>query len=121
MDRIIPNSPHFSVFFKKTKDSQKVRQTSWPSSLKGLHSTGCNLSTHTESGSRLYGQYPRKGLFDLLVSVSGSLTKLHLYLHETVVFGDTVCTAERTGLDLAAVGCDCDIGDGRVLSLAGAV
>ena len=33
-------------------------------------------------------------LFDFSISIACRITKLHLDLHETVVLGDTVCTAE---------------------------
>ena len=40
---------------------------------------------------------------------------------QLVVLRDTVCTAHRTGLDLARVGRHGDVGDRRVFGLAAAV
>ena len=60
-------------------------------------------------------------LSEFLVSVSSGVAEFDLNLHETVVLGDTVGTAEGTGLDLAAVGSDSDVSDSGVLSFAGTV
>ena len=60
-------------------------------------------------------------LAQFLISVLAGVAELEFDLHEAVVLADTVCTAEGTGLDLAAVGGDCDVCDGGVLGLAGAV
>jgi hypothetical protein len=40
---------------------------------------------------------------------------------ELVVFRHAVCATEGTGLNLSGVRCHCDIGDGGVLRLAGAM
>ena len=60
-------------------------------------------------------------LAKFLVTVTGLVAKFDLDLHETVVLGDTVGPAEGTGLDLAAVGGNRNVGDSGVLSLAGAM
>ena len=57
-------------------------------------------------------------LLKFLVAILGCLAELHLDLHQTVVLGDAVGTAEGTGLDLAAVGSDSDVSDRGVLGLA---
>src|SRR5690606_27018392 len=49
------------------------------------------------------------------------LVELVLDPQELVVLGDAVAAGGRTGLDLPAVGGDGEVGDGRVLRLAGAV
>ena len=54
------------------------------------------------------------GLAEFLVTVAGFVGQLDLDAHETVVLGDTVRAAEGTGLDLAAVGSDGDVGDGEL-------
>ena len=38
-------------------------------------------------------------LLYLPVSVAAGASQLNLYLHQAVVLGNTVCTAEGTGLD----------------------
>src|SRR6266542_4723011 len=40
---------------------------------------------------------------------------------QLVVFGGAVAAAQRTGLDLAAIGSNGEVGDGRILSLSGAM
>ena len=60
-------------------------------------------------------------LAELLVAVGSRLAELEFDLHEAVVLGDAVSAAEGAGLDLAAVGRDGNVGDGRVLGLTGTV
>ena len=57
-------------------------------------------------------------LSDALVAVNCEVAELFLDAKELVVLGHTVGAAEGAGLDLAAVGGYCDVGDGSVLSLA---
>ena len=47
--------------------------------------------------------------------------KLFLDTEELVVFGDAVGATEGAGLDLATVGCNCDISDGGVFGFTGTV
>src|SRR5665648_422378 len=53
--------------------------------------------------------------------VAGSGAKLLLDPDELVVLRHAVRAGERAGLDLPAIGGDREVGDGRVLGLAGAV
>ena len=57
-------------------------------------------------------------LSDALVAVNREAAELFLDAEELVVLGHTVGTAEGAGLNLAAVGGHCDVGDGSVLGLA---
>ena len=54
-------------------------------------------------------------------AVDGVVSELLFDAEELVVFGDAVGAAERAGLDLACVRGHGDVGDGDILSLAGAV
>jgi hypothetical protein len=47
--------------------------------------------------------------------------ELFVDAEELVVLGDAIAAGGRAGLDLAAVGGDGDVGDGRVFRLAAAV
>ena len=60
-------------------------------------------------------------LFELGVAVGAVVTELLLNADELVVLSHAVGAAERTGLDLSAVGSHCDVGDGSVLGLTTAV
>ena len=60
-------------------------------------------------------------LAELLIAVAGLVLELDFDLHKTIVLGDTVGAAQGTGLDLPAVGSNCDVGDSGIFSLAGAV
>ena len=48
-------------------------------------------------------------------------TELFFDAQQLVVLGDAIGAAGRAGLDLAGAGADREVGDGRVLGLAGAV
>ena len=56
-------------------------------------------------------------LLQLLVAIHGEVAQFFLDAEQLVVLGHTVGAAQRTGLDLAAVGGHGDVGDGGVLSL----
>ena len=60
-------------------------------------------------------------LFELAVAVGCIVSELLLDAEQLVVLGHAVGAAERTGLDLSAVGGNCDVGDGSVLGLTAAV
>ena len=60
-------------------------------------------------------------LAKFLIAIAGFFGKFDFNAHEAVVLGDAVCTAQGTGLDLAAVGSNCDVGNGGVLGFAGTV
>src|SRR5688500_18197957 len=59
--------------------------------------------------------------YHALAGESGGIAQLLLYPDELVIFRQTVGAGQRTGLDLTAVGRDCQIGDGGILGLARAV
>ncbi len=56
-----------------------------------------------------------------LTAVNGLVTKFFRDAEELVVLRHPVGPAKRTGLDLAGVGCDRDVGNGRVFRFAGAM
>ena len=60
-------------------------------------------------------------LFELGVTVGGVVAELLLDAEQLVVLGHAVGAAQRTGLDLSAVGGNCDVGDCGVLGLTAAV
>ncbi len=57
-------------------------------------------------------------LFQTFVAIYGAVAQLFFDAKQLVVFGHTVRTAQRTGLDLAAVGSHCDVGDGSIFCFA---
>ena len=57
-------------------------------------------------------------LSDALVAVDCEVAQLLFDAEELVVLGHTVGAGQGAGLDLAAVGGHCDVGDGSVLGLA---
>ena len=59
--------------------------------------------------------------FQLLDAEDGVIAQLFLDAEELVVFRDPVRTAHGTGLDLAAVSRDGEVGDGAVFGFTGAV
>ena len=60
-------------------------------------------------------------LLQFLISINREIAQLFQDTEELVVLGHAVGAAQRTGLDLAAVGGHGDVGDGGVLGLARAV
>ena len=60
-------------------------------------------------------------LAEVLAGVDSVVTKLLLDAENLVELGETLGSAGGTGLDLAGADADDDVGDGNVLSLAGAV
>ena len=62
-----------------------------------------------------------RALFELCVAVGGVVAELLLDAEQLVVLGHAVGAAQRTGLDLSAVGGNCDVGDCGVLGLTAAV
>ena len=58
---------------------------------------------------------------DSFISVNGTIAQFLLDTKQLIVLRHTVGTAQRTGLDLAAVRSDRDISDRSVLGLSGAV
>src|SRR4051794_33602634 len=58
---------------------------------------------------------------DVAAGIFGHRAQLLLDADQLVVLGETVGAGERAGLDLPAIGGDGEVGDGRVLGLAGAV
>ncbi len=59
-----------------------------------------------------------RGLLQFLVTIHSQIAQLFFDAEQLVVLGHAVGTAQRTGLDLAAVGSHGDVGDGGVLGLA---
>src|SRR5512137_104148 len=62
-----------------------------------------------------------RALEGALAGVFGLVAQFRLDLQQTVVLGDAVGTAQRTGLDLAGTSGHREIGNGRILGFAGAV
>ena len=57
----------------------------------------------------------------LAARVAGHIAELILDPQQLVVLGRALATGRSAGLDLSGVGRDRDVGDGRVLGLAGTV
>ena len=61
------------------------------------------------------------GSFDSFVAINSQIAQFFFYAEQLVVFGHAVGTAQRTGLDLSAVGGYGDVSDGCVFRFTGSV